>query len=394
MKLLIDAHCFDYKTSEGINTYIKGLYSELVKIATDIDFYFAAQNTDSLKRIFGEAPNVNYISLTSKNKFLRLLFEFPLIIKKYRIDAAHYQYIAPILRNCKNIVTLHDILFIDYPEFFPKTYKWMKTFLFKISAQRADMLLTVSEYSKQQISKHYHIPLNNIQITPNAVSNDFRNIDKKQALQFVKDKGINRYILYVSRIEPRKNQFTLLRSYCELKLWKQSIDLVFIGKRTLSTHDFDNYYSELADDIKSRIHIYDQVDYEDLKYWYKAASLFVYPAYAEGFGIPPIEASAAGIPVICSNMTAMSDFSFYGNNHMNIYDSELLKTNILKNLVTPLSKDELMHISDEIFKKYDWQKIACDYYTLLKQYPPNHVPNAIKNIPSEKHDTHYWQLML
>ena len=67
MKILIDAHCFDYKTTEGINTYLKGLYGELVKIATDIDFYFVAHNTDKIKTIFGEAANIHYVTLSSKN---------------------------------------------------------------------------------------------------------------------------------------------------------------------------------------------------------------------------------------------------------------------------------------------------------------------------------------
>ena len=68
MKILVDAHCFDYNTTEGINTYIKGLYSELVNIATDIDFYFVAQNTEKVKHIFGQGGNIHYINFASKNK--------------------------------------------------------------------------------------------------------------------------------------------------------------------------------------------------------------------------------------------------------------------------------------------------------------------------------------
>ena len=151
MKLLVDAHCFDSRTTEGINTYIKGLYSELIKIAVDIDFYFAAQNIDKLKQLFGERRNVHYIALSSKNKVYRLLFEFPIIIKKNNIDVSHYQYTSPLIKNCKNIITLHDILFMDYPRLFPLSYRLVKGFLFKISAKRTDLLLTVSDYSRRQI---------------------------------------------------------------------------------------------------------------------------------------------------------------------------------------------------------------------------------------------------
>ena len=100
MKLLVDAHCFDYQTTEGINTYLKGLYGELVGIAPDIDFYFVAQNVGRIKALFGEAANVHYVPLTSQNKIYRLLFEIPAIVKKLGIEWAHFQYTSPLIKNC------------------------------------------------------------------------------------------------------------------------------------------------------------------------------------------------------------------------------------------------------------------------------------------------------
>lgn len=362
MKLLVDAHCFDYRTSEGINTHIKGLYRELIKIATDIDFYFVARDIETLKSIFGKAPNIYYVALTSKNKIYRLLFEFPAIIRKYQIDAAHYQYTSPLIKNCKNIITLHDILFVDYPQYFPFSYRLMKGILFRISAKRADLLLTVSEYSRTQISLHYHIPLKDIYVTPNAVSEDFWSIDKETARQYIKGKGLDKYLLYVSRLEPRKNQLALLKAFCELKLYKKGYDLVFIGRRTLPVPAFEEYYQGLSESVRSKIHIINQVSYDDLKLWYKAASLFVYPAMAEGFGIPPIEAGAAMIPCVCSNKTAMGDFTFFGKNLIDTSDSRCLNEAILYNLSCEIDCRE---ISCKIHDKYNWRAIAMKFHQLL-----------------------------
>ncbi len=365
MKLLLDAHCFDYKTSEGINSYIKGVYLSLIAIAKDVEFYIVAADLEKVKSIFGEHKNVVYIPLTSKNKIYRLLFEFPAIIKKHGIDAAHYQYTSPILKNCKNIITLHDILFVDYPSMFPWSYRAIKGFLFKLSAKRADLLLTVSEYSKRQISKHYAIEDNNIHVTPNAVSDDFYNIDLQAAQNFVKSQGVEKYVLYVSRIEPRKNQVALLKAYCEQKLWESGYDLVFIGRKTLATPDFDNYYNTLSEETTNHIHIHNQVDYIDLKYWYKAASLFVYPALAEGFGIPPIEAGAAGVPCTCCNKTAMGDFKFFGDNLIDIDNTELLRTT-MSEILAGTKQVDTSAISKQIHKKYNWDNIAQNLYELLK----------------------------
>lgn len=364
MKFLVDAHCFDYSTSEGINTYIKGLYGELIQIASNIDFYFAGKDIDKLESLFERSANVHYIQLTAKSKAQRLLTEMPSIIHRYNIDYAHYQYTTPLIKNCRTIVTLHDILFKDYPRMFPLGYRLSKNFLFELSAKRADLLLTVSNYSRNRIASHYGVNRNKIHVTPNAVSEDFFHIDERQARAFIQGRGLDKYILYVSRIEPRKNQMALLRAYHELGLAMKGYDLVFIGRKTLHVPDFDEMLASLPNMEKQHIHIYNQVPYEELKLWYKATSLFVYPALAEGFGIPPIEAGAAGVPCICSNLTAMGDFTFFGDNLIDVTNIETLKSAIINNLSSPAI--DTNKVCSAIKAKYNWKSIAENFYNLLK----------------------------
>ena len=366
MKLLVDAHCFDYQTTEGINTYLKGLYGELVGIAPDIDFYFVAQNVGRIKALFGEAANVHYVPLTSQNKIYRLLFEIPAIVKKLGIEWAHFQYTSPLIKNCKTIVTLHDILFVDYPQMFLWRYRLVKGAMFKLSAKRADLLLTVSDYSRRQIAKHYGISAEEIVVTPNAVSADFVQVDADEAAKFVQNQGIGKYLLYVSRIEPRKNQLAVLKAFHELDLWKKGYHVVFIGRKTLPTPAFDQYYEALADKEKERVHVFNQVSYADLKLWYKAASLFVYPALAEGFGIPPIEAGAVGVPCVCSNRTAMGDFTFFEDNLLDPEDDEALKKAIVRNL-EQRDADKLNGVSQQVRSKYNWHHIAETLYRALNR---------------------------
>lgn len=366
MKLLVDAHCFDYKTSEGVNTYVEGLYKELIKMAPDIRFYFLAGDVKKVKALFGEAENVEYVSLQSGNKIKRLLYEIPSLIKKYGIDVAHYQYTSPLWKNCKTVVTLHDILFKDYPEYFPASYKLSKDVLFRLSAKRADLLLTVSEYSKHRIAKYYQIPEEQIVVTPDAVSEDFFTIDETLAREYVQGIGIGKYLLYVSRIEPRKNQIALLKTYLELKLWEREYDLVFIGRKTLPVPEFEACLSELPEAVRKRIHIYNQVEYHHLLYWYKAANLFVYPSWAEGFGIPPIEAGAAGVPCVCSIRTAMADFSFFGELRVDPADMQAFKDAINKALERKEEEEVLKEIQTSIKVKYNWRIIAENYLEVLR----------------------------
>lgn len=362
MKILVDCHCFDFNISQGITTYIQGLYQNLPSLCQDIEFYFVASKVDKIKSIFGNGNNIHYIPLSSKNRIYRLLFEIPAIIKKNKIDIAHFQYVSPLIKNCKTIVTLHDILFVDYPQYFPFSYRFFKGYTFKLSAQRADLLCTVSDYSRKQISKHYGINPNKIVITPNAVSEDFYSIEGNKPKKFPK-----KYLLYVSRIEPRKNHIAIVKAFERLNLAKEGYSLVFIGKETVDTPELHQAIENLSNDIKDQILIIPQASFEDLKLWYKYASLFVYPTVAEGFGIPPIEAGAAEVPVICNDATAMSDFSFFGKNLINIADNNVLDNRIIECL-SKTQPTNLKEISQKIRTTYNWHTIAEDFSRSLNQF--------------------------
>lgn len=360
MNLLIDAHVFDGKF-QGTRTYLQGLYSCLIQ-KNDIDFYFAASDINNIINIFGTNENIHYIKLETHSNIKRLSIEFNKIIKKYHIDYAHFQYITPLIKSCKEIVTTHDVLFLDFPQFFPKAYKLKNNFFFKRSAKRADILLTVSEYSRKSISYHYNIPINNIHITPNGVLLPNKNILLPNTNKLY---NLHKYILSVSRIEPRKNYLSILIAYNELKLYERGYKLVIIGTKDLKYKDFNQYYNKLSTTVKDNI-LFMSVNYLELISLYKNANLFVFPSFAEGFGIPPLEAIALKCPTLCSNTTAMSDFKFLNENLFSPYDIEELKNKIEKNLDLKNTK-HLEELSNEVINKYDWQKSADVLYSLLKK---------------------------
>jgi glycosyltransferase involved in cell wall biosynthesis len=118
----------------------------------------------------------------------------------------------------------------------------------------------------------------------------------------------------------------------------------------------------LDGDIKKKIFFLEDISNEDLRLLYQAAELFVYPSKGEGFGIPPLEAGALGIPTICSNTTAMEDFSFFGDRH--IYpDTVHLKASIARALADGPSN--LREISNTIRRRYGWEKAAFTMNELI-----------------------------
>ncbi len=367
IKLFIDAHVFDNE-HQGSRTFIKELYNHLAE-KKDIEFYFGAFNTDNLKHNFPRHENIHFIKYRFKKSILRLLFDIPAIIKRYRIGYAHFQYIVPLKKNCRFIVTTHDLLFNDFPDDFSFWYRFNKNLLYKIAAQKADILTTVSEYSKARLQKYFKLKAERINVLPNGISAGyFSAYQKSEAINYINNKfGCTKYLLYVSRIEPRKNHAGLLQTYLDLKLYKEEYHLVFIGHESISSAELNRLLHSLPANVRRYILFFDAVSEDDLIEFYKAATVFVYPSKAEGFGFPPLEAAALKVPVLCSNNTALNDFSFFEQNHIDISNKQLFKER-LADLIESRPAQHLETIAQNIRQKYNWQKTADTFYNLLKQH--------------------------
>lgn len=354
LKFFVDCSVFD-RSPQGTTTYIKGLYQELIKNNQN-HFYFASY-TNNFKDTFGEHDNVTYLKYISNNKYVRLLIDIPKFIRKLNIDYAHFQYIVPPIKYCKYIVTIHDVLFLDFPKYFPWSYKLSKKYLFKFSIKKADVVLTVSEYSKNKILSQFNRA--EVAITPNAINSTFfEDYDKREVVEKVKSKyGIEDYFLFVSRWEPRKNHDLILKIFVEKGYYKNH-HLVFIGEKAIANKAYSTYYETLSSDIKQKVMVFNKLDFNALVAIVRGARLSIYPSIAEGFGIPPLEAAAAGVPSLCSNTTAMSDFDFLNKGLFNPYDENDLNRAIVWGL-----KQERQNtiISSIIKEKYNWE-IAAEVF--------------------------------
>lgn len=359
-KIFVDAHVFDGEF-QGTRTYIEEIYKNILDTNPEITIYFGTNKIENVKKAFGSYANAKYIQYSSTGSLKRIFVEIPKIIDELKFTHAHFQYIIPFKKNkrCKYIVTIHDILFNDFPKEFSLLYKLQRNVLFYLSAKRCDHLLTVSGYSKQKIAEQYKINANRIIVTPNAVSEEFYDFKPTKIFSrnYINEKyGISKFLLYVSRIEPRKNQTSLLKAFKEEKLWQKGLTLVLIGSNTLTSGLF-NDIGDLNKDTKKSIRWIEQVDYTDLKHFLNAAELFVYPSKAEGFGIPPLEAGAISTPVLCSNATAMKDFEFF---EPYMFDPNKYEEFHNKFLDILKSKDriDVASIQRHIKNKYSWKQSA------------------------------------
>jgi len=368
VNLFVDAHTFDSEF-QGSRTFIKEIYN---RFPTDDNFklFFAANNLENLRNEIKERSNVFYIQYKSRSSVKRLSVELPLLLRKLKIDYAHFQYITPPIKVCKYIVTTHDVIFEDYPEEFSRFYRLEKHIPYKIAAKQADILTTVSKFSKQSIHRFLNIDLQKIHVIPNAVGDKyFLSYNKDEMKQYIfKKYNIANFVLVVSRIEPRKNHAVVLKAFKDLDLFKRGYHLVFIGTQSISDESIRNEMKTLTAKELAQYHHLENIDEEDLIRFYNAATLCIYPSKAEGFGIPPLESAALKIPTLCSNVSAMSDFSFFEDAHFNPKDQTLLENKILNVLNNKVPEESLAKISDAIKKKYSWCNSANLFFNLILRH--------------------------
>ncbi|MDR2579738.1 MAG: glycosyltransferase family 4 protein [Fibromonadaceae bacterium] len=354
--ILVDAYVFDCGF-EGTATYIYGLYTSLIN-NENVAVTFCASKHENLRFYFPQA-NVRFIKPKFKSRILQMLLGYTLQIKKGNYDFAHFQYYVPPIKKSRYIVTIHDILFIHFKKYFPIFKRNIYKFLFQYSAKKSNIVLTDSLYSKKCISKEFSIAENRINIIPLAAKEiPAINIDIK------KKYDIRNYIHFVSRFERRKNHISLLKAYIKLELYK-NYDIVFIGNH--KSGDEFKCYKELLKiipkNISQHVHFLQDIDNAELNAFYQQSACFVYPSFAEGFGIPPLEAGVNDCKVLCSNQTAMEDFNFFKHqfnpNNPGELEQKLMK--IIEDENYPFEE-----IKQSILKKYNWDKIAKDFINILE----------------------------
>jgi len=254
-------------------------------------------------------------------------------------------------------------LFLDYPEYFPKLDSFIKHQLYKYSARKSEIVLTGSHFSKEKLEKHFKI--NNVFVQVYGVEPVFfEEYNKVQVQNEVEEKyHFRKYIIYISRHEPRKNHFLLLKAFVELELYK-SFHLVLIGDVTFRDASFDTMMLTLEKDIKDKIVLLNKVDFAAMILLLRGAELAIYPSKAEGFGLPPLESVAAKVPTICSNTTSMAEFDFFENDFINPLDLEDIKSKMQTKIATT-DVERINELATFVKNKYNWNSSAAMFNSIL-----------------------------
>ncbi|MBU2644270.1 glycosyltransferase [bacterium] len=343
----------------GIGTYIENLIRQYESLSPDFAFeYLAMQNQVDFIKSFSRAKvkiyNDPIYSVVEQFKWVPKINPFGLL------HIPHYN--APVFYPGKLVVTVHDVCHLAMKQFFPGVLKriYSGPFLKRI-LNKANQIITVSNFSKSEIIKYYKIPADKITVIYNGVDASFIPIPAEQSLKVVRKYNIpDSYLLFVGNIKRHKNIIGLISSF-QIALQKNPDlpPLVLLGQ-----------YTDLKRDIPEIIHLVQMLlenkkiiftgvlPTMDLPAIYSRALLFLFPSFYEGFGLSILEAMACGTPVITSNCSSIPEVVHDAAMLINPYDNEMISDAILKLAGDTGQQEMYRERGFRLAQQYSWKTSA------------------------------------
>jgi glycosyltransferase involved in cell wall biosynthesis len=302
----IDAHALGSGLG-GNETYIRNVVRALAAVDSDGDYTLFLSPPLPGGPLAG-AERTRRVVVRPHNPLVRIPISFPLALARERIDVVHVQYVAPPLCPARIVVSVHDLAYEHYPQFFSPAEAARFRALVPLTIRRAAGVLTLSEFSKRDIVQRYCVPPEKVVVAPCAADPMFRPLHDAARLANVRERyGTGeRFILCVGNLQPRKNLGTLIAAYVHLRRADATRHrLVLVGRKAWLYDDI--FAVARASGYAGELVFTGYVPDADVAALYNAADLFVYPSLFEGFGLPPLEAMACGTPVVTANTSSFPE---------------------------------------------------------------------------------------
>lgn len=356
-RLGVDFHEWD-GIFQGSRSHVLNIYKEAIKAFPDVEFVFFLGNTRSLADEHAEfrSSHVTLVHMPASHGLVRLGLRLPYLCWRHRIDVLHTQYRVPFVRPSAVACTIHDVLFETHPQFFSPGFVREARFTFRMAVKRAAVLFSVSQFSKGELCRLYGADPDKVRVTYNGVDRS-RFHPGTDGAREVADLGLTsgRYILVVGRLEPRKNHLALIEAW--VRLGPDAPPLVIVGQEDPGFPDVKLAIERAAK--ANKVMLFSRLGDEELPAVIRHAGLFVYPAFAEGFGMPVAEAMASGVPVITSNTTSLPEVAGDGALLFNPSSADELFETMKKALaMSEAERAQLVQRALARVEQFAWQRSA------------------------------------
>ena len=369
MRIAVNTRFLLSTKMEGFGWYTYEVVKRLVENHPEHEFIFFFDRPFDEKFDFGSNVTPVMLNPPARHPILfRIWFNYSVkrALKKYRADV----FFSPdgflsLTSDVPQVGVIHDINFEHHPQDIPTSARHYLQKYFPKFARKAAHLITVSEYSKQDLCATYGIEPEKITVSWNGASTRFNPIPSEQQ-QSVRDTYSNgkNYLLFVGALHPRKNLKRLITAYQTILESDASFDyeLVIVGEALWKRSGFD---LEIDEQTQSRIHFTGHLSLDELANVMASASVFTFVPYFEGFGIPLVEAMRCGTPILSGNLTSLPEVAGDAALYCNPLDVDDIVEKLKEICSNETLRSELSQKGLERSKLFSWDRSAEEVWKVL-----------------------------
>jgi len=335
----------------GTQRFAINISRELKKIQPDTIFLAPPdiREQDLAKELDVTVVGKKHFHLYNKLKLpAPLLWEqidLPHWLKKHKhLPLLNLVNLAP-LSYPDNCVTIHDLAFRLYPQYYSKKFRFFYNFAVPIIAHRAKRIITVSHFSKETIEKHLNIPASKITVAYNAIEKEYWRSYAIRPNPYPWP-----YILTVGSLEPRKNMVRLIAAFNQIN--DRNLHLVIAGRGS------SKIFAKKSTIKQKKIIFTGYLNDEKLANLYANAVCLCYPSLYEGFGLPPLEAQALGCPVIVSNQASLPEVFLDSAIYCNPNKIESIVDKLIEMTGNENLRQKLVAAGYRNIERFSWKKSA------------------------------------
>jgi glycosyltransferase involved in cell wall biosynthesis len=368
VRIAIDARKLrDY----GIGTYVRNLLRHLARLDRTTDYVVLCSQRD-WKSTSELGENFRAIIDASPGYSLREQVTVPLDLRRERVDLFHApHYVLPPLTPCRSVVTIHDCIHLRFPQYLPSRlgYAYARSSMW-VATHRSSRVLTVSEASKRDILKYFHIPEAKVDVIYNGIDERFWSPPDAADVDRIRERYQldGRFVLYAGNIKPHKNIERLIEAFHTLKQHGfDDVKLLIIGDEVSKYATLRRAVHRYK--LHKHVRFFGFVPDQTLAVLYRLAALFVFPSLYEGFGLPPLEAMASGTPVITSNVSSLPEVVGDAALLIDPYEPDAIAAAIERLLTDARLCEDLRARGLKRARQFSWdqsvQRIRALYYEVL-----------------------------
>ena len=374
VKIAVNTRLLLKNRMEGIARYIHETTRRMVERHPEVEFHFLFDRPYSQEFIYGDNVKAHVLPPPARHPILWYLwFEcaVPRLLIREKIDAffSGDMYMS-LSGTCPTLYASHDLNYIHYPEGLRWSHLQYLKYYFPRYHRKADHIVTVSEFTKQDIIKQYGLESERISLTYNDVPEGFAPIDdaSKKSLQNRFSDGLP-YFLYVGSLHPRKNIDRLLKAFDHFKNeYGSEHALLIYGRKAFKTDSIFSVYNNMA--FKSSVRFVDDTDCT-VQQIMPGAMALCYPSLFEGFGIPILEAFHCDVPVLTSAISSMPEVAGDAAVLIDPHSIEAISKG-LHRILDPVLRENLIKKARMRRALFSWDKSADTIFKLLVSMADRH----------------------